>query len=1193
MGECVALNVRYEGDNDPSQVFQLNPQTQWQDLEAMLKAQYDCENVEVFYIDTDGEYIMMSSQEELQEAFKVAQQCSNTLHLKLRNYTGEPVPTRVDNLPSPIGGDTEVKIMVDPLDHQVPETDEVPEDVCDQQQEMDSTDRELQKIEMWLKDDTCDTKPDIFDKPANFRKEEVQNRPTRLTEEDLVQHDKQEEEIVVKTRGSKHKSKREKSGHDHKRRHCKSAERSRRYRHGDEGETSDDAAMPYDVFIKYMHQLKTELRTEIVRDVTRKTVKQVLKGLDGAVIQSMKGGNTTDMSEQPVSPKKETVKEPVEKIENGTTEIDKASHPVYFHEHVTCDFCERIIVGARYKCCNCADYDLCEECEAIFGVHDPNHVFLKIRRPVRLRNKSPLLKQIIYRSPPTDTDGQIHESAEKLHHMRSKMDKLRAQLSHQKDKMKKKEEKLSKKQRKRDRLYQWLESTTKQINVPKQLVMAAEFLYDVTIPDGTSVQPGTWLMKSWRIRNCGTALWSSYIKLRVVYDCIPAVNKEVTVPPLVPGEQATISVELIAPEKPGRYQSHWKLYDNDNAFGHRIWCDITVEPKQVLEPTREDTLHVVPEQTQLADSVHQKSEYEEIPEQEVRISPTQDFLLEPRHTSLTSKQEPVYTAEETVVEGDNERVIVPDEITELATKMVDDTLKLVEQNQSDDRKEEVLQEREEEVSVEIDGNEPEVEAQEGVNVESEAQEGGERKVDDSIGQSADESDFSDRQGFLHVRGPDLIAFEMMEQEEEKFENAQEYFKEETIVKEKKELSRSSSVEIVTMTNDDITSDEEDIKDHAYMKNLKNPAGGLLEDDDSFSDSSYDIYNDSEDDFLVVPMPACFNLEKPITLKQPGSQSEEDKGDNSDDSHESTRGDNTNVPDKQSVDDILTASGVLEAAPLQPESVATPLNQALPPPVETTPTSQAPPLQEEATPLTETMPLSEEAVLRPEEVNQDDEVAETFEDAFESNSQSDMEETKVIEISPRKPEDKQEEVVTKQPEGATAMENEDDNNEEQRPAELVNQIMHTAVKAANRAAANAYTTAKEVFYTWQARTYQNASGKTAPGNTGYKTPTSSWKPKGNDFKPPQSNWKPKDGHKSEESPWIPPNKTYKPPTSSWRPSEDKWQPPREEGPMGKLGEMGFCNRELNEKLLKKHNNDVEAVVQELLSTTENDWMEQRH
>lgn len=37
--------------------------------------------------------------------------------------------------------------------------------------------------------------------------------------------------------------------------------------------------------------------------------------------------------------------------------------------------------------------------------------------------------------------------------------------------------------------------------------------------------------------------------------------------------------------------------------------------------------------------------------------------------------------------------------------------------------------------------------------------------------------------------------------------------------------------------------------------------------------------------------------------------------------------------------------------------------------------------------------------------------------------------------------------------------------------MVNQMVSTAVKAAERAASNAYTTCKEVFYTWQARTYQ--------------------------------------------------------------------------------------------------------------------------
>lgn len=74
---------------------------------------------------------------------------------------------------------------------------------------------------------------------------------------------------------------------------------------------------------------------------------------------------------------------------------------------------------------NCPDYDLCGECEAIHGVHDPNHVFLKIRRPVRLRNKTPLLKQIIYRTNlPTEfaeTRLPLFENPEEM--LKNKMEK--------------------------------------------------------------------------------------------------------------------------------------------------------------------------------------------------------------------------------------------------------------------------------------------------------------------------------------------------------------------------------------------------------------------------------------------------------------------------------------------------------------------------------------------------------------------------------------------------------------------------------------------------------------------------------------------------------------------------------------------------------------------------------------------------
>jgi len=44
-----------------------------------------------------------------------------------------------------------------------------------------------------------------------------------------------------------------------------------------------------------------------------------------------------------------------------------------------CDNCQQQIVGIRFKCVQCADYDLCEKCEPL-SVH-PEHSFIKIAKP--------------------------------------------------------------------------------------------------------------------------------------------------------------------------------------------------------------------------------------------------------------------------------------------------------------------------------------------------------------------------------------------------------------------------------------------------------------------------------------------------------------------------------------------------------------------------------------------------------------------------------------------------------------------------------------------------------------------------------------------------------------------------------------------------------------------------------------------
>lgn len=92
-----------------------------------------------------------------------------------------------------------------------------------------------------------------------------------------------------------------------------------------------------------------------------------------------------------------------------------------------------------------------------------------------------------------------------------------------------------------------------------------------------------------------------------------------------------------------------------------------------------------------------------------------------------------------------------------------------------------------------------------------------------------------------------------------------------------------------------------------------------------------------------------------------------------------------------------------------------------------------------------------------------------------------------------------------------------------------------------------------------------------------------------------------------SPYLPPNMSpqgyclfqtnrdfLSPPQDAPEVDSVTWPPGRSPGTCQEcLVEMGFCDRKLNEQLLKKHNNNVALVVNELLSFTDNDWSTRRH
>jgi hypothetical protein len=88
----------------------------------------------------------------------------------------------------------------------------------------------------------------------------------------------------------------------------------------------------------------------------------------------------------------------------------------------------------------------------------------------------------------------------------------------------------------------------------------AEFVSDVTVPDGSEFSPGQTFIKTWRLKNTGSCTWTT--SYRVVFEsgnvlgAPPSFNLPVSVPP---DGLVDISVNMKAPDQPRDYESYWKL----------------------------------------------------------------------------------------------------------------------------------------------------------------------------------------------------------------------------------------------------------------------------------------------------------------------------------------------------------------------------------------------------------------------------------------------------------------------------------------------------------------------------------------------------------------------------------------------------------------------------------------------------------
>jgi len=114
---------------------------------------------------------------------------------------------------------------------------------------------------------------------------------------------------------------------------------------------------------------------------------------------------------------------------------------------------------------------------------------------------------------------------------------------------------------------------TRQTNCENQL----QFLDDLTVPDGTEVEPGQSFSKRWLVKNTGSCNWDRAYSLQLISGLALGAEK---IQDLYPARQATTAVLEItfsAPDNPGRYNSWWQAYDPDgNRFGDPVYLEISV-----------------------------------------------------------------------------------------------------------------------------------------------------------------------------------------------------------------------------------------------------------------------------------------------------------------------------------------------------------------------------------------------------------------------------------------------------------------------------------------------------------------------------------------------------------------------------------------------------------------------------------------
>jgi len=112
---------------------------------------------------------------------------------------------------------------------------------------------------------------------------------------------------------------------------------------------------------------------------------------------------------------------------------------------------------------------------------------------------------------------------------------------------------------------------------PGGCVLAAAFLEDLTIPDGTVIAGGTTFTKTWRMRNTSGCDWGEGYTIAFFSDTPMHPTGSEPISPTPSNAVAEISVPLVAPTQAGVYTTTWRLKTpTGQFFGNRVFAVIRV-----------------------------------------------------------------------------------------------------------------------------------------------------------------------------------------------------------------------------------------------------------------------------------------------------------------------------------------------------------------------------------------------------------------------------------------------------------------------------------------------------------------------------------------------------------------------------------------------------------------------------------------